>query len=127
MRSRRSRFIGGGLGRSGPRSQQAAYHGAEGLAGQALAAHGGFPHVVAAGPRAAGEKLSRCFYEGFAVAAARRGRATRRVIASTIAAWLARPLPAMSSAEPCATEENGTGVPMVSPAMRCGASSLAAT
>src|SRR5205814_4661144 len=54
-------------------------------------------------------------------------RPTRRVIASTIARGLARPWPAMSSAAPWPTEENSTGVPMVSAAARLGASSFAAT
>src|SRR2546422_9189308 len=54
-------------------------------------------------------------------------RPTRRVIASTIAHGVARPWPAMSSAAPWPTEENSTGVPMVSAAARLGASSFAAT
>src|SRR6185295_15859458 len=75
----------------------------------------------------AGERLSGCFNWYPAVARARRRRPTRRVMASTIAAGSARPLPAISSAEPCATDENSTGVPIVSAAAPLGASNFAAT
>src|SRR6185436_856896 len=74
-----------------------------------------------------GESASYCFEDTFRVAEARRRRPTNRVIASTIAAGLARFFPAISNAAPCATEEKSTGVPIVRPATRCGASSFAAT
>src|SRR6185312_10050251 len=51
---------------------------------------------------------------------------TSRLIASTTASGLALPVPAISSALPWATEENRIGVPMVRPAVRFWASSLAA-
>jgi hypothetical protein len=50
-------------------------------------------------------------------AAAVAGTAQSRLIASTIAVGFATPLPAMSNALPCATEENRIGVPMARPAV----------
>ena len=49
-----------------------------------------------------------------------------RVIASIIAAGLATPLPAMSNALPCATEENRIGLPIAKAADWLNASSFAA-
>ena len=48
-----------------------------------------------------------------------------RLIASIIAAGEATPLPAMSCAEPWATDENRIGVPIANPAVAFGASSFA--
>ena len=50
-----------------------------------------------------------------------------RVIAAIIAPGLATPLPAMSWALPCATDENRIGVPMVNAMVAAGAMNFAGT